>query len=148
MLTQLIKRVLESSAKSNRFDQCLKGVNVIEAGDGKCVAEMKVAKEHTNTFGTLHGGMTATLVDYLSGCALLTHKNALSDESKISHSGVSVDLHITYIRAAKLGEEIVIESNTRKCGKSLAFLDVLIKNKETGALVATGVHTKYIAGFS
>uniref|UniRef100_A0A8D8TFX6 Acyl-coenzyme A thioesterase 13 n=1 Tax=Cacopsylla melanoneura TaxID=428564 RepID=A0A8D8TFX6_9HEMI len=148
MLTQIIKRIIESSANSNRFDKCLKGVNVITAGDGKCVAEMKVGKEHTNTYGTLHGGMTATLVDYLSGCALLTHNNVLNDDSKISHSGVSVDLHITYLRAAKLGEEIVIESNTRKCGKSLAFLDVLIKNKETGALLATGVHTKFIAGYS
>jgi Uncharacterized protein, possibly involved in aromatic compounds catabolism len=70
-------------------------VNILSAADGKCVAEMKISQEHTNTFGTLHGGMTATLVDYLSGCALLTHKNVMEESSKISHSGVSVDLHIT-----------------------------------------------------
>ncbi|KAI5699497.1 hypothetical protein M8J75_003892 [Diaphorina citri] len=148
MHTKLIKKVLEFSTSGKGFDACLKAVNILSAADGKCVAEMKISQEHTNTFGTLHGGMTATLVDYLSGCALLTHKNVMEESSKISHSGVSVDLHITYIRGAKIGEQIVIESSTKKCGKKLAFLDVLIKNKETGALVATGVHTKYIAGYS
>lgn len=66
----------------NDFSQ----VNIIRCGDGKCEAEFKVALEHQNMGGTLHGGFTATLVDCISTYALMT--------SKRQAPGVSVDMHI------------------------------------------------------
>jgi len=48
------------------------------------------------------------------------------------------------MRAAKVGEEIVIDAKTVKLGKSLAFLSVEITNKSDSKLIATGTHTKYI----
>lgn len=48
---------------------------------------MKVEEEHTNRGGTLHGGLTATLVDVISTAALMyTERGA---------PGVSVDMNIT-----------------------------------------------------
>ena len=54
---------------------------------GKCVAEMEVAEEHTNKGGTLHGGLTATLVDTISTVALMT--------TGPGNPGVSVDINVT-----------------------------------------------------
>lgn len=48
---------------------------------------MKVEEEHTNRGGTLHGGLTATLVDVVSTAALLYTERAVP--------GVSVDMNIT-----------------------------------------------------
>ena len=43
-------------------------------------------EEHQNAGGTLHGGMTATMVDTISTLALMT---------KGSPPGVTVDLHVS-----------------------------------------------------
>ena len=49
-----------------------------------------------------------------------------------------------YLKAGKIGDEIVIEASTSKVGKTLAFLTVDIRNKATGDLIAQGTHTKYL----
>ena len=70
-------------------------IKVLSAGNGKLEAEMKVEERHTNIFGTLHGGCTATLVDCMSDYALLTHPKLVDKITSSPHSGVSVDMHLT-----------------------------------------------------
>ncbi|BES91361.1 Thioesterase superfamily [Nesidiocoris tenuis] len=135
-LSGAVKQIWKQMTTGKGFDQVLNKIDLVSAQDGKCVAEMTVSEEHTNTNGTLHGGLTSTIVDVISGIALVTHKNA--------SVGVSVDLHITFLNAAPLGERIVIEAKTNKSGKTLAFLDVEIKKKSNGQLLATGSHTKFV----
>ncbi|KAJ8930127.1 hypothetical protein NQ314_017092 [Rhamnusium bicolor] len=118
------------------FEKVLEKVTIISLEDGNCTAEMKVSKEHTNPLGGLHGGFSATLVDSISSFALVSHKNG-------AIPSVSVDIHITYLKGAKLDDEITIDARTIKTGKSLAFLEVLIKNKSTGELLVKGNHTKF-----
>jgi len=72
-------------------------VNIISAGNGQCVAEMVVEKQHTNVFGTLHGGFTASAIDILSSMALLTHPRIVEDIDSAPNTGVSVDIHISYV---------------------------------------------------
>lgn len=61
---------------------------MVSAGEGGCVAELKVGLEHSNCIGTLHGGCAATLVDVVSSYGLLSHKNCCVP-------AVTVDLHTT-----------------------------------------------------
>lgn len=64
-------------------------MTLVSAVPGKVVCEMKVEEEHINKMGTLHGGLTATLVDNISTMALLcTERGA---------AGVSVDMSISYV---------------------------------------------------
>ena len=51
------------SEKPTRGFTSLNDVEIKDNCNGKCMAEMIVTQKHTNLFGTLHGGMTATLVD-------------------------------------------------------------------------------------
>ncbi|XP_075234358.1 acyl-coenzyme A thioesterase 13-like [Lycorma delicatula] len=128
--------IWKSMVESKRFDRVLRKIKIISAHDGKCTAEMTVEEEHTNRNGTLHGGYTATIVDMITSMALVTNKQAIA--------GVSVDMHISYLKSASLGDQILIEAKTNKVGRTLAFLDVVIKKKESGDLVATGSHTKFV----
>lgn len=68
-------------------DVCCLQVDVVSAIPGKVVCEMRVDEEHTNRGGTMHGGMTATLVDVISTMAIM-----YSDRGA---PGVSVDMNIT-----------------------------------------------------
>lgn len=96
---------------------------------------MKVEEGHLNGVGTLHGGMTATLIDNLTSLVILT---------KPPHqSGVSVDMSISYLRPARIGDEIVINTEVTKLGHSLAFTSAELVHQD-GKIIAKGSHTKYV----
>ncbi|XP_006198738.3 acyl-coenzyme A thioesterase 13 [Vicugna pacos] len=118
------------------FDRVLDKVNLVSAVPGKMICEMKVEEQHTNKMGTLHGGMTATLVDCISTFALICSERGVP--------GVSVDMNITYMSPAKIGDDIVITAHILKQGKTLAFASVDLTNKATGKLIAQGRHTKHL----
>uniref|UniRef100_A0A8B9LKJ7 Acyl-coenzyme A thioesterase 13 n=1 Tax=Astyanax mexicanus TaxID=7994 RepID=A0A8B9LKJ7_ASTMX len=122
-------------ASGGSFSGSLK-VELVSATPGKVICEMKVEEEHTNRLGMLHGGMTATLIDIISTTALMyTERGA---------PGVSVDMNITYMTAAKVGEDVVITAQVLKEGRTLAFTTVDLINKANGKLIAQGRHTKHL----
>lgn len=86
----------------------------------------------------MHGGMSSTIVDIVTTYALMTHN---PDDIK---AGVSVDLHITFLKGAKENDELVIDAKTIKCGKTLAFLECEIRNKKCNSLLVKGAHTKFV----
>ncbi|KRT81508.1 hypothetical protein AMK59_5515 [Oryctes borbonicus] len=122
---------------SKGFDTHCHAVKILTAGNGSIKAELKVANEHVNILGGLHGGYTATLVDVISSLGLLSHEKGLKPS-------VSVNMNINYLSGAKEGDTVEIFANTLKVGKSLAFLQVELKNKATGVLLAKGSHTKFL----
>ncbi|XP_004406545.1 PREDICTED: acyl-coenzyme A thioesterase 13 [Odobenus rosmarus divergens] len=135
-LTQNVKELMKAMTRVPGFDRVLEKVTLVSAAPGKVVCEMKVEDDHTNKYGTLHGGLTATLVDNVSTMALLC--------TEWGAPGVSVDMNITYMSPAKIGEDIVITAHVLKQGKTLAFASVDLMNKTTGKLVAQGRHTKHL----
>jgi len=114
-------------------------VNITCLANGKCSAELKVDDEHTNPMGGLHGGFSATLVDCISTYALMSYGKGSSPATS-----VSVDMHMSYLKGAKKGDDILVDAEVVKTGKSLAFLEVEIKNKATGDVLVKGSHTKFI----
>ncbi|XP_022166951.1 acyl-coenzyme A thioesterase 13-like [Myzus persicae] len=139
-----IRKILNFSIKSNTHSKIFEKVNLISAGNGQCVAEMVVEEQHTNGYGTLHGGFTAAAVDYLSSLALMTHPRIVEDIGSAPNSGVSVDIHVSYLNSAKIGDKIVINSETVKLGRNLAFLKVTLLRKDDNVVVAQGSHTKFV----
>ncbi|KAK1805004.1 hypothetical protein P4O66_019361 [Electrophorus voltai] len=133
---QTLKQVMRFLVESPGFDRVLNKVELVSASPGKVVCEMKVEEEHANRGGTLHGGMTATLVDIISTTALM--------HTEKGEPGISVDMNITYMNAAKIGEDILITAQVLKQGKTLAFATVDITNKITGKIIAQGRHTKHL----
>ncbi|KAL5015844.1 hypothetical protein ScPMuIL_005433 [Solemya velum] len=132
---QLLRQIVQHGTHSPGFEECLRKIRVLSGGNGSCVCELTLTEEHQNRGGTLHGGLTATLVDAVSTWALLT-----TDRGQ---PGVSVDLSVSYMKAVKVGEDIIIDAKTLRQGKTLSFLTVDITNKN-GALLAQGKHTKFV----
>uniref|UniRef100_A0AAQ6A2P9 Acyl-coenzyme A thioesterase 13 n=2 Tax=Amphiprion TaxID=80969 RepID=A0AAQ6A2P9_AMPOC len=131
-----LKQIMRAMVDNRGFDRVLSKVDVLSASPGKVVCEMRVEEEHTNRAGTLHGGMTATLVDVISTLAIMN--------SERGAPGVSVDMNITYMSAAKMGEDVLITAQVLKQGRTLAFATVDLTSKATGKVIAQGRHTKHL----
>lgn len=59
---------------------------MVDFEEGKCTCKLVVGEEHTNRLGTLHGGLTAALVDIVTTLAVM------STGPKVP--GVSLDLSV------------------------------------------------------
>ena len=94
---------------------------------------------HLNSKGTLHGTVSACLTDWAGGLAIATHGR--------EKTGVSTDIHTTFISTAKEGDVLEIQGRANKVGGTLAFTSVEIRKAgEDGAssVISTGSHTKYV----
>ncbi|RVE51532.1 hypothetical protein evm_003802 [Chilo suppressalis] len=102
-------------ATTKCFDSNLHKLKVVCCGEGRMMTEFQVGTEHLNQRGTLHGGFIAHLVDAVSTYALTTNAN-------VDTRGVSVDLSISYLSAAKEGDNIEVEAFTRKTDPQIQTL--------------------------
>ncbi|CAH9123310.1 unnamed protein product [Cuscuta epithymum] len=113
------------------------GIKVDLVERGRLVCNLKVPPRLVNMGNFLHGGATAALVDIV-GSAVIHTVGAPS-------TGVSVEISVSYLDAAFLHEEVEIEAKVLRVGKTLAFVNVELRKKKTGKIVAQGRHTKYLA---
>ena len=111
------------------------GVADISSEDGQGEIRIKVGEELVNPAGLFHGGVVYVLSDVCAYAGLL---NLLSDnEEAVTH-----DLHVSVLRPAKLGDEVVFRSGVVKRGRQLCFLDVTASVNEK--VIATARVTKSI----
>lgn len=52
----------------------------------------------------------------------------------------------SYLKGAKEGDEIVIDAQTVRAGRNLAYLECELRHKKDGSLIAKGSQTKYVGG--
>ncbi|KAK3360531.1 thioesterase family protein [Lasiosphaeria hispida] len=115
-------------------------IRFTHATKGLFLARLVLSARHLNSAGGLHGSVSATIVDWAGGLAIAAWD--LRDTT-----GVSVDINITYLSSARLGDEVEIEGSVGRVGGNLAFTEVKIwkvEGGERGGLVAQGRHTKFV----
>ena len=115
-------------------------IKIIDAQEGAIRAQLLVGPNHINSKGSLHGSVSATIVDWAGGLAIATYG--------LEKTGLSTDIHITYVSTAKEGDILGIEGKVSKLGRTLAFTTINIsKPGKDGkeSIVATGTHTKYVS---
>lgn len=122
-------------ASSPIYNFLLSDITILEATNGSIQAQLRVGSNHINSKGILHGTVSACLVDWASSLAVAS--------TGLDRTGVSTDLHTTYVSSAKEGDVLVIDGKANKVGANLAYTTVDISTS-AGVLVAHGVHTKYI----
>uniref|UniRef100_A0A1L8DZA9 Acyl-coenzyme A thioesterase 13 n=1 Tax=Nyssomyia neivai TaxID=330878 RepID=A0A1L8DZA9_9DIPT len=134
-----VRAIVKYMANDGSFGTvCLKNIDIIEGGGGKVLAEFKVLPEHLNSAGALHGGFIAALMDMLTTSALATHS------PPPPQAGVSVDLRVSYMKAAKEGDYVIVDAKTVKAGRKITFLECEMKHKSDGSLIAKGGQTQYL----
>jgi len=94
--------------------------------------QAEVKPELTNIFGTLHGGVTSTLVDAAAGVALF---GQLGGQRPVT----TVELKVNYLNPAGSGA-VRARSRIIKLGKTLAVIGVDVHDAH-GRAVATGLVT-------
>lgn len=129
------------------------GIRLVSATNGRVIARLSLAPIHVNSKHILHGAVSAALVDWAGGMAIASTGR--------HNTGVSVDIHISYVSGARAGDELEIEAWVQRVGRSLAYTSVEIRKKLAvagddeeeeqddarptgGPVVASGSHTKYV----
>ena len=129
---------LEIIVPSTNF--LLDQVEIVSATNGSVEAHLRVLPVHLNSKGTLHGTVSACVIDWAGGLAIASTGR--------DTTGVSTDLHTTYIATAQNDDLLVVSSTATKVGRTLAFTTVsIIKLNDdcSKSPVANGTHTKYVA---
>jgi acyl-coenzyme A thioesterase 13 len=118
----------------------LEDVKFTHASKGLVRARLPLSKCHINAHGGIHGSVSATIVDWVGGMAIAAWDNR-------TKTGVSTDIHISYVSSAKDGDTIEIEGVADKVGGSLAYTRATIYkvvDDKPGPVVAMGTHTKFV----
>lgn len=103
---------------------------MISVEEGKLSFQYTVRKEMTNPFKTLHGGITAAIIDDAIGATLISY-----DEP---HFYVSINNVIDYFSSAKENDVIIAETTINKKGKTIVNAQYEIWNEDKSRLLAKG----------
>lgn len=124
-------------ANSAIYRILLSDIRLVSATHGRVIAQLDIAPVHINSKGIFHGSVSATIVDWAGGMAIAA--------TGLERTGVSTDIHVSYVSAAREGEVLEIEAWTTKVGRTLGYTQVEIRKvaKEDGGkgpVVCTGSH--------
>ncbi|CUS15289.1 unnamed protein product [Tuber aestivum] len=114
-------------------------VKITSVSKGHVSASLRVESNHLNSKNTLHGTVTTCIIDWMGSMVIASHG--------LQKTGVSTDIHASFVGFAAEGEELIIEGRSEKIGRSLAFVSVMIEKVKEGGerqVVSKGSHTKYI----
>ncbi|KAF9914432.1 hypothetical protein BX616_008298 [Lobosporangium transversale] len=136
----------QMNAISNRTDEdgpyflqeCFSRSKVVDADEDSAVFEYTVQKSDCNISNNFHGGAIAALVDNLTSAVMFTR-----ERKYFQLAGVSTDLHVTYVSAAPLGTTVLVECKVNKVGSALANTTAVLREKDSGRIIATATHTKF-----
>jgi len=119
----------EFATSPSPFMHWLKPI-VLSAETGKLSFQYEVRKEMTNPIGTLHGGVTAAIVDDIIGATMFS----LNED----YFYTTLNNVIDYFSAAKAGDRIVADTVLIKRGKQIVNAQCELWNADKSRLIARG----------
>lgn len=118
----------EITQSPSPFGNWLKG-HIISAEEGVIERDFVVRKDMLNPLGTLHGGVTAAMMDDVLGMTVYSLGQP--------NFQVTVNLNVDYFLPAKEGDVLRVKGEVVRDGRRLINAFVNIYNEE-GVLVARG----------
>lgn len=114
------------------------GFEIREIGDGTVTFAYTPSLEHYNGIGLVHGGVAATLLDTVMGCAVQT---LLPKETTVS----TLDINVRYVRPITTRTGLVFARGTTvHRGRRTATAEGQIVEATTGRVLATATTTLLI----
>lgn len=112
----------------------LLGVQLGSVEEGRVVMRLQPAEFHYNPIGTVHGGVLATLLDSVMGCAI-------HSLLPLGRGYTTLEIKVSYVRAARVSTgEIVAEGKTIHLGRQTALAEGTVHDRR-GRVVATASTT-------
>jgi uncharacterized protein (TIGR00369 family) len=102
---------------------------ITSAKEGRSQASWTPTSDMANPFGNVHGGVIATVIDEITGAAIMTSIEA--------PSAPTVSLHVDYLYGIAIGENYIAIGEIARIGRALAIVDAQILNDE-GKVFARG----------
>ena len=112
----------------------LLGMRFDEIDEGRVVMSLDTRRDFSNPLGTVHGGICATLLDSVMGCAVHTHLAA-------GVGYTTLELKVNYIRAVATDDVTLVATGTTiHVGRRVATAEGKVHNQK-GQLVAHATTT-------
>jgi len=111
--------------------------------EGRVVMSIKLEDRHMNPGGVLHGGVLTTLMDEATAHAIVTVRGL---EVMAEAPLATVDMNVSFLAAARPGDELECEARTLRIGRAVAFAEAEVRRRGRGDLVAKGRFTYAILG--
>jgi uncharacterized protein (TIGR00369 family) len=130
---EFVKGLVSGALPLNTIAQTL-GYDVVEAESGRVVVTLEPTGAHLNPWGTVHGGLTATLLDSCMGLAIQStlEKGAGS---------TTLEFKISLVRAITLETgQIRAEGRLLNCGRRVGMAEGRVTDAK-GRLLAHGSTT-------
>lgn len=110
----------------------------VEQDDGRAVAVVDVDSRHLNPHGSVHGGVTYTLLDTAMGAAAMSAAQG--------HWVTTVEITTRYLKACS-GGRISAVAHVRRAGRRIIHLDATVTTDDGDEIVAaSGVFAVIPAG--
>ncbi|KAL4725908.1 hypothetical protein ACLX1H_006582 [Fusarium chlamydosporum] len=94
-------------AKSPIYNFIMSSAQLVSVVPGVVTARLVLTENHLNSSGNLHGAVSATIIDCVTGLGIASWDLRET-------TGASVDMHISYLSTAKLGDTVEIVSTADK----------------------------------
>jgi uncharacterized protein (TIGR00369 family) len=142
--------LVELFEKQITFNQVL-GLKIesVRAGDVRARFAMRAELVGHYTYGRLHGGVTASVLDALGGLALMVeigerhaHETAVQVMHRFARMG-TIDLRVDYLRQG-LGKHFIARAEVTRLGGRVGSTHMRLVNDE-GTLIATGAAAYIVA---
>lgn len=116
------------------------GFDFEAVGEGTARFTLVPQEFHYNPIGGVHGGVIATLLDSVLGCAIHTTLPADTGYG-------TTDLHVRYLRGITVATgKVVAEARVTHRGRRLATADATLVAEASGKLLATATTSCLIVG--
>ena len=109
------------------------GFKLVDVGEGTAVVEMTTTEDMANHSGFVHGGIISALADSAMGRSLRTLKPGVA-------RAMSIDLKLSFINAAKIGEGLRAAGKVVHAGRRTVVTECRIEGR-AGRLIATASGT-------
>lgn len=131
--------IIEFYIQNNQFGALLgMDFNILSPGDIEY--HLTIEKKHLATSVAAHGGAVCSLMDGTMGVAALS--SVIQENNVVS----TIELKISFLSPAKIGDKLIGKGTVVKKGKRLLFVEGVIKNQNGEKIaVATGTFNSYPA---
>ena len=129
--------IIRGYIDANNFGKLL-GMNFDIVGDNEVVYTMEVKKEHLATPIAAHGGSISALMDAIMGVSALS---SVILEGKVVST---LEMKLSFVAPALLGDVLIGKSSIVKSGSRLIFVEGEIKDQNNKIIaVASGTFNSY-----
>jgi len=124
-LDDLARRSADSMWADDAASRML-GMRIVAVGPGTATVSMTVREDMINGWGMCHGGLVASLADSAFAVACNSHGEVT----------VAAGFDVSFLEAARLGDELVADANERALRGRSGVYDVTVRRAGDDSVIA------------